>query len=66
VIDKQLLESCRALRELLSKTNTSTLRLVSPQLAQALPHIRTVLVCLEDLHDRVVMLELANRTGSRL
>lgn len=58
----QLLESCRVLRGLLSKRTTHSALFLVPGLAEALPHVRELIAGVEDLNDRLALVEAALRT----
>ena len=53
-----LIHTCRQIRGLLAKPPTS-LRLVAPQVADALPKVIALCMGIEDLADRVRLLEIS-------
>ncbi len=66
-ITDALVTTCRAVSKLLAQTKPSpALRVVSPQLAEALPLVKALVLGLEDLVDRVALIEARYRNDHRL
>lgn len=59
-----LIHTCRQIRGLLAKPPVS-LRLVAPQVADALPKVIALCLGIEDLADRVRLLEISTEASRR-
>ena len=59
-----LVITCRQISKLLGQAKPSAaLRVVSPQLAEALPLVKALVLGLEDLVDRVALVEASSRSN---
>jgi hypothetical protein len=61
-----LVNTCRQIRKLLGSAKPSpALRVVSPQVAEALPLVQALILGIEDLADRTTQLEAGVRDAHR-
>jgi hypothetical protein len=61
----RIIETCRKLRVSLSEFSKSPLLVLNPKGRVAIEHTQVLLAELEDLADRVTMLEIANASAAR-